>query len=738
MLGSCSGFADSHGNTPLHYAAHAGSKEKVNELLQGGCNVLHQSGSGLTPLHFAAFGGCNDILECLLLRVPEAINIQSIKVLCANANAYAIFCFIFQDQLNLLLSKISFRRMQSSPNGTVVHPDESLSHRRLSSPEGHISSNVFTYGLEKKAKLFVCGHSGVGKTTFTNTLRQVTRIHFCLPYHTGVPFVIWDFAGQMEYYFTHSLLLKTSGANTVYCVIFNLEGIESDLSGGQRQTIKEIFFWLRLLSVTRGSDSCHHLILIGSHLDTLKEKCRLEMANCFFSSMMKQELELFKCFKIQFFPMNCKSLNDMQPVREELGKIISQVLQLLYLPQCSSSATHTLNCDFSFSSTRKHGGTINHISHNNIPTCSALRCCSCPQGIPPPSGLVVLDLPWLLQTICGKFGNLLLSPASGQEKECWSFPEMESTLELQDGEGDTETALHLLESLELLLQTDEGYYVVPAWLRCGCPEEQMVWRNVKGVVYHWQETSRGIFSQFLIGQLQIWLLRQFGSKRCRLWREGAQCRVRAEAAVKIEISEDRRSLVMIGSWDQECSEGVCYQHLEMVGMEVESLLRKCQDQGWVKLHLIPRELLRRADGFTGFSWEEILKAEQECTTLCGRYAEAQPWEVLFPQHDHRMLRLLGRHCSIHWLEGNTLATLCNLLDVSHPLGLDWRRLAEELEGATCKVVAEINAEACRKAVSPTRLVLEKYSCSVEKLINALKQMEREDCVIELETMMKLL
>ncbi|CAH2275345.1 death-associated kinase 1-like [Pelobates cultripes] len=434
--------------------------------------------------------------------------------------------------------------------------------------------------------------------------------------------------------------------------------------------------------------------------------------------------------------------------------------ELLYLPCCSrSTKKHTLNPDSSPNPVHTSQDVANDLSHNVSATCLDIMFCICPSGIPTPTGLVILDLPWLLQEIFGRFGNFLLSPASGREKECWSLSEVESALELQDGEGDIQTVLQLLETLELLLQTSEGYYVVPAWLKRGGPTEHLEWKNLKGVVYHWQETSMGLFNRYLIGQLQLWLLRQFGSHRCHLWREGAQCV--AEAMIKMEISEDRRSLFVTGGWDKECSEGACYELLEMVGTEVECLLRKCQDQGWEKLHLIPRELFAissdvridlqngkafrvrrlslgrgKAEGLSGFSWEQILKAERECTSLYGKYVEAKPWEILFPQHDHRMLYHLGRKCSIRWLDGSTLANLCSMLDTSNPLGLDWKRLAQELGGASCSVVDELNDEAIRKTVSPTRLVIDKYSLSVEKLFIALKQMEREDCQAEIENMMK--
>ncbi|XP_053319390.1 uncharacterized protein LOC128491189 [Spea bombifrons] len=941
MLGAHNNSADLHGNTPLHYAAHANDINQVNEILKSGCNILNRNGSGLTALHFAAFGGHVEILQKLLNYVPQAINIQSIKGAslmheavrgkCIEAVKFLIDIganlnlqdqdgntplhlagsirparvaslisqslmqggadtgmrnkngehFLFnvvrraamdhsqdadllvslalqyqtdllirncdgftvldvarmaalpgivtrkiqdrtQAQQKAVLDKSSFQGPRNVIFGQPHNHDVSLSPEQLPSPEYLPSVLASNFRLGRKAKLFICGHSRVGKTTFTNTLRQtglISKLQYLLidpkapPSTKGVclshtdleddSVVIWDFAGQMEYYFTHSLLLATGGANTIYCLIFSLKGIESDQHGGQNQAIKQVIFWLRFLSVTRHSNACHHLILIGSHMDTLTEENRLEIANRFFYGVMDQELELFNCFKIQFFPINCKSLTDVGPVREELGKIVTQTLQesmgdtipvvcqfvmeqitllrrqkirfqswndfaksvtqglseplctnilltaveylhniseLLYLSHSSAAtANQTLNINLNSIATCQPNTVSRHTSLQHIKpvnsTCLAFGLCSCGCGTPSPSGLVVLEVSWLLQEIFGTFSNFLLSPASGKEKEYWSLSEVETALELKDGEGDTKAAVQLLETLELLLRTPDGYYVVPAWLKRGQPTEQVQWENVRGVVYRWQETSRGLFSQFLIGQLQVRLLGKFGSNRCRLWREGARCI--AEALLRVEVSEDRRSLYLLGSWHKECNEGACYRLLEMVGRDVESLLKTFQEQGWERLHLIPRELFSftLAEGLGGFSWEQISKAEEEGTTLCGKYSVVWPWEVLFPQHDNRMLAHLGRKCSTHWLEGNTLSKVCCMLDIIHPLGSDWRRLAEELGGATNSVVMALNDEATRIVCSPTRLVLERYPVSVEKLMEALKQMERIDCLTEVEAMM---
>ncbi|KAM4748933.1 uncharacterized protein WCC33_006342 [Rhinophrynus dorsalis] len=946
-----------HGNTPLHYAAHANNQSIVKELLQDGCNVLKNNGSGLTPLHFAAFGGNVEILQELLSRAPHAINIQSIKgssllheavrgcsieavkfliengadpnlqdqegntplhlaaslksanvsvpisqilleeprldpgiqnrakenfffsivrgAAMATQSSDLLISLAMKCRLDLLsrnlegLTVLDVARMSGSPYSVIRHIQECTQEQQkvlldqtsiqlkqtiLSEQSPKPTLEVHQQRLRRKMKLFVCGHSGVGKTTFTNTLREtgllpaiqylfidskspdsskgVSLSHFEMK---DSSLVIWDFAGQMEYYFTYSQLLATSNANTIFCLIFSLEGVESDHRGAQSQALEQIRFWLRFLSIACKDKSKPHLILIGSHLDKLPEENKSEIVNCFFLGV--KEMELFRYFQYHIFSINCKSPSDVQPVREALDKIVTESLQdsiddtvpyicqfvmeqvrhlstrkvrflrwkdfadnltqglsepictfklltaveylhniseLLYLPWHSASNTsihndHTSSLgnqpDFvQNSALQSHSISSPQLSLKysaGMFPCSGFGLgCSHPD-VHCPSGLVIFDLHWLLQDIFGRFGNFSLGPASGRERECWSPCEIKAALELEDGEDDPETALELLEELELLFRTTEGKYVVPAWLKRGGPVEQGGWEKVRGVGYRWEETSRGLFSHFLVGQLQIRLLRMFGFERCQLWKEGAKCIERA--LLRVNVSEDKRSLYLIGGWSVHCYEGDCYKLLEKVGREVEKLLREGHDQGWKRLHLSPRELnvmrdtsvlhafvdktkrispksLFRAGDveISGFSWEQILQAEQKGTTLCGRSGEVQTWELLFPQHDTRMLNFLKDKCSTRWLEATALEKLCSLLDTTHPIACDWKQLAELLGGATHSVVTELKVEAKCRELSPTCLVLDRYPVSVEQLLKVLKKMEREDCTEVINNMMKCL
>ncbi|KAG8576573.1 hypothetical protein GDO81_009903 [Engystomops pustulosus] len=364
------------------------------------------------------------------------------------------------------------------------------------------------------------------------------------------------------------------------------------------------------------------------------------------------------------------------------------------------------------------------------------------------SALIILDMNWLLQDIFGVFGNFALSPASGTNKERWHREELAAALNLTN--GDVEGALDLLEAFQLVFKTQEGEYVVPGWLKKGGPERSGGCENMRGIGYRWKDCNRGMFSHFLVGRLQIQLICMFGTERCSFWKGGAL--VVTKAQLRIEVSEDRRNLYLIGGWRLKDAEGDCYHLLEKVGKEVEILLRNEHGQHYEKIHLCPTELrnltvssevaalvgfVRSAgiiEELSGFSFQQILEAEKQNVPLCGKWS-MQPWEVLFPQHDTRILSSLGMNCSSRWLEGSTLSTLCSLLDTRSPVELDWKRLGELLGKASNSTITEVEEEARNKGLSPTNLILIKYPVILYQLIQCLTQMDREDCVSAINNMM---
>ena len=62
---------DTNGMTPLHWAAHKGSKGVVELMLAGKAEVNAKDNDGATPLHLAALHGHKDVVELLLANKAE-------------------------------------------------------------------------------------------------------------------------------------------------------------------------------------------------------------------------------------------------------------------------------------------------------------------------------------------------------------------------------------------------------------------------------------------------------------------------------------------------------------------------------------------------------------------------------------------------------------------------------------------------------------------------------------------
>ena len=59
-------LVDTHGNSPLHVAIHAGSIATIKTLLKNGANPNLATKDGRTPIFFSVFGARHDVLELLI------------------------------------------------------------------------------------------------------------------------------------------------------------------------------------------------------------------------------------------------------------------------------------------------------------------------------------------------------------------------------------------------------------------------------------------------------------------------------------------------------------------------------------------------------------------------------------------------------------------------------------------------------------------------------------------------
>ena len=190
--------------------------------------------------------------------------------------------------------------------------------------------------IKPPVKMFVVGNPSVGKSTLTAALKKT--LNFVARWFTSgkvsgvekktvgiIPHeiesdifgrvTVYDFAGHREFYSGHAALLKAAIQSTspVFLLVVNLLDEESEI-------IQNILYWISFLENQCTMVSCKpHLIIVGSHADTLKSKgiSPQEKVNTLVSLLDSNyfiNLEF-----IGFISMDCQlhestGMNDLRPL----------------------------------------------------------------------------------------------------------------------------------------------------------------------------------------------------------------------------------------------------------------------------------------------------------------------------------------------------------------------------------------------------------------------------------------
>ena len=252
---------ESNGRTPLYYAASNNHLEMVRYFInEQHCDPMTRDNDGDTPLHIACRYGNANVVQYLLSTgkvdlLAENNNKETPVDIATQINSY--------DLLKLF---------QSFPQCEKDFP-------------------VHTY-----TKLILTGYSGAGKTTISQMiLLLATKTGFFSRFSSGrVPdvecltagiiplhveskvnevgnMVIYDFAGQREYYSSHAAVLEhimRNSAAIFVCII--------DLSQCMDKISESIHYWISFIenacSSAKGSS---HVIIVGSHVDLVKSSQEL-------------------------------------------------------------------------------------------------------------------------------------------------------------------------------------------------------------------------------------------------------------------------------------------------------------------------------------------------------------------------------------------------------------------------------------------------------------------------------
>ena len=298
---------DMFGRTPLHYAAMNDQLEVMKYLInEQHCDPMTRDNDHYTPLHYACNHGHLDITHYL---ISEAHCDPSCKdrdgntpllTACRNGHTHIV---------QYLLSTGRVDPLAKNRFGTTP-VDEASGHENCYDLLKLFQSfpQCKNFPVQTYTKLILTGYSGAGKTTTSQlVLLLATETGFswlspgrvtdvkCLtagiiPLHVESKvkeignMVIYDFAGQQEYYSSHAAVLERIMRNSAaifVCIV--------DLSQCMEKISESIHYWMSFIENACSSAlGSSHVIIVGSHADLVKSPQELKEKSSLVESIAEK------------------------------------------------------------------------------------------------------------------------------------------------------------------------------------------------------------------------------------------------------------------------------------------------------------------------------------------------------------------------------------------------------------------------------------------------------------------
>ena len=269
------------GWTPLHYVCHSGHINIVQYLIrEAHCNPSCVTNDGSTPLHYVCHSGHINIVQYLIRE--EHCNPSCRNYTLHNTPLHYACIFHHAHIVKYLLSTGRVNPLAENKTGrTAMYYAKSFEIIKLFQPFEECRT---AYPVHTFTKLILTGDSGAGKTSLTelivrlatqrSTARECVADVQCftagiVPHHIQSKlgnFVVYDFAGQQEYYSSHAAILEhvmQQSAVMFLCLV--------DLSKSNESICQSLHYWLSFINNACSSAAIgSHVAIIGSHSDLVQ------------------------------------------------------------------------------------------------------------------------------------------------------------------------------------------------------------------------------------------------------------------------------------------------------------------------------------------------------------------------------------------------------------------------------------------------------------------------------------
>ena len=313
---------DNNGNTPLHIACRYGhfniAQYFVNERY---CDPMTRNYCGDTPLHKACQHGDVNIVHYFINErhcdpmTGDNDGNTPLHIACSNGNTQIVQYLVSTGKVDPLAKNscdlTPVEKASTSKNSYhLLKLFESFRQCKRDFP-------VHTY-----TKVILTGDSGAGKTTISQLILllankagffssgRVTDVE-CLtagiiPLHVESKvnkvgnMVIYDFAGQQEYYSSHAAVLERIMRNSAalfVCIV--------DLTQCMDKISESIHYWMSFIeNACSSAQGSSHVIIVGSHADMVKSSQELKEKNSLVESIAESRAKQQTCRG--FVSMDCR------------------------------------------------------------------------------------------------------------------------------------------------------------------------------------------------------------------------------------------------------------------------------------------------------------------------------------------------------------------------------------------------------------------------------------------------
>ena len=279
-----------NGDLLLHIACQWGDVDIVRYLMyEQHCDVNIQNKKGYSPLHTAISSCTASTALCLLQHIecncilPDSDGNTPLHLACMNVDTNSEMVPVAR----FLLSSVD----PSCVNNVGQAPVELTTNYQLLQDISHFTECKTKHSIQTYVKIFFIGNPSTGKSTLVEAISSETSWWWKLlphwlrkvkdvPLHTAgiIPStfrsktfgntVLYDMAGQYEYYSSHAAVIENTVLSSppAFIVVVNLN--ESD-----DKIMERLKYWWSFIDnhATR-STAPPHVILVGSHADVVKAR----------------------------------------------------------------------------------------------------------------------------------------------------------------------------------------------------------------------------------------------------------------------------------------------------------------------------------------------------------------------------------------------------------------------------------------------------------------------------------